>query len=739
MNRGNRSEALELLTVVFLGILLRLFAGRNALVDSGVLFDSYDDYYHIRRILYTANHFPNTLWFDSYIDYPSGINLTWPPLFDQIFAGVSLALGQHTQPGIEIVSAFVPVILGAITIAVVYYMVREPFGRNVALMSALMAAITHFHITKTMIASTDHHSLEVLLLLSSLLFLVLALSKREKTYLFAAISGIMVAGLAYTWFGADIYLGIFIVYAALQMTLDLRDGLSSRKTATAIIVVFGIALIFVLPFWNAPWLFPSFMGITAALAGSLAMFVMSRFMLTHKVNWIAFPLAIILLASAFAILSPYLGMGSLMQSGLDYIVAGEMGEKISEAQPLFSNSQILLSTAYYSSPGWKMIPNLLFSLCGIVAFILYLRRREDERTALEDGKINSQLLVLVWAVASLLLTLEQIRFFYLSSIAMGVLISFLFFYILDASRSRMAEKGQDHLRVLSVVLFVLLVLPTAAHTASFIGGDPLIAGDWYESLNWLRENSNATSFYDDPAKVPEYSIMSLWDYGNWIIYQAKRPVVANNFQVGMSDSIKFYLSGSEEESTALMDKRRAKYVFVDYDMLHGKLPSSARWLNEDPASYLKNFGTGLAVAPTQKLMDTTMFRLYQFDGAGTEHFRLIYESGSLVGTGVPMARVKIFEYVPGALIRVKAGSDERVGALLNMTSNQGRSFAYINEGRLLNGSYEMRVPYSTDSSYETHALGPYLIFSGNEMGIKMQNINVSEKDILEGRTLEVTF
>src|SRR5512138_3385877 len=125
MNRGNRSEALELLTVVFLGILLRLFAGRSALADSGVLFDSYDDYYHMRRILYTVNHFPNTLWFDSYIDYPSGFNLAWPPIFDLISAGLSLALGQHAQSGIEMVSAFVPVVLGAITIVVVYYMVRE--------------------------------------------------------------------------------------------------------------------------------------------------------------------------------------------------------------------------------------------------------------------------------------------------------------------------------------------------------------------------------------------------------------------------------------------------------------------------------------------------------------------------------------------------------------------------------------------------------------------------------------
>jgi oligosaccharyl transferase (archaeosortase A-associated) len=738
MNRGNRSETAELLAVVFLGVLLRLFAGRPSLVDSGVLFASYDDYYHMRRILYTVGHFPNTLWFDSYIDYPSGLNLTWPPLFDQISAGLSLALGQHAQPGIEMVSAFVPVLLGAVTIAVVYYMVRESLGRNVALMSALMAAITHYHIMNTTIGSTDHHSLEVLLLLSSLLFLVLALSKSEKTYFFAAISGIMMAGLAYTWLGADIYLGIFLAYAALQMTLDLRNGLPSGKTATAITAAFGVALILVLPFWNAPWLFPSFFGIAAAIVGTLVMFALSRFMLEHRVNWIAFPLALLVLAAAFVLFSPLMGMGSLILSGGDYLLGGGMSGKISEAQPLFSSeTRVLFSISSYSSSGWKLILNLLFTLAGIAAFILYLRRQEGE-----SKRINGQLLVLVWAVASLILTLGQIRFFYISSIAMGVLISLLFFCILNYSKNRMPEKGQHHFRAFSVALFVLLVLPTATHTAAFVGGAPMIAGDWYESLNWLAKNSNSTSFYDDPVNPPEYSVMSLWDYGNWIIYQAKRPVVANNFQAGIRDSTKFYLSESEAESTALMDERRAKYVFVDYDMLHGKLPSIANWANEDPASYLilKDYSLNAVAIPTQKLFNTTMARLYLFDGAGTGHFRLIYESSTLVGSGgAPMGTVKIFEYVPSALIKVKAGPDERVGALLNMTSNQGRAFTYINEGQFLNGSYEMRVPYSTESRYGTHALGTYLIFSGNEMGVRMQNINVSERDVSEGRTLEVSF
>jgi hypothetical protein len=31
----------------------------------------------------------------------------------------------------------------------------------------------------------------------------------------------------------------------------------------------------------------------------------------------------------------------------------------------------------------------------------------------------------------------------------------------------------------------------------------------------------------------------------------------------------------------------------------------------------------------------------------------------------------------------------------------------------------------------------YLVFSGNESGVKMKNLNVSEEDVLKGRIIEV--
>ena len=222
MDRGKRSEPAELLAIVLFGFLLRLFAGRSSLTENGILLPGYDEFYHMRRILYTVNHFPDTLWFDSYLNYPHGLNITWPPLFDQISATLCVILGQHTKAGVEMVSSFVPVLIGILAIVVIYYMVRELFNHRVALMASFLTALAPNYILNTMFAATDHHSLEVLLQLTMLLFVIMAISRSEKRYLYSCAAGVAMAALAYTWQGADIYLGIFLVYAFIRMTLDLK-------------------------------------------------------------------------------------------------------------------------------------------------------------------------------------------------------------------------------------------------------------------------------------------------------------------------------------------------------------------------------------------------------------------------------------------------------------------------------------------------------------------------------------
>lgn len=730
MDRGKRSESAELLAIVLIGFLLKLFAGRTSFTENGIMFPGYDEYYHMRRILYTVNHFPNTLWFDSYLNSPHGLGLTWPPLYDQLSAAMSIILGQHSQSGVETVSALMPVLFGSAAIVVVYYLARELFDRRVALLAALMTVLAPYYLLYTMFGATDHHCLEVLLQLISLLFVVMAVSRSRNRYLFAVLAGLSMAALAYTWQGAAVYLGIYLIYAAVKMTIDLKNGTDSKDAVSVLLAAFAVSLILVLPFWNTEWMSPSFLGIVAMTIAISIMFALSRLLATRDISWRAFPLGLLAIVGVFALISPlaggFFGISRLINAGLEYIWGGGMIGKIGEAEPLIYDANTFYAVAF-SGLGL----NILLSVAGIAAAAIMMRRSDA-------GKKPGQLLLLVWAALALLLTIGQARFLYLSTISTGVMISVLFFLLLDLIEKR----EQKTPKWVAPVLLLILVMPTLADTISFAESTPpAVAGDWYQSLSWLKENSNATSHFDNPVKVGEYSIMSWWDYGNWILYLSQRPVVANNFQVGVEDAAKFFLSENEEEATSVLDQRGSRYVMADYSLIYGKLQALTLWVNEDVASYMtmNEYGSQIEAIPTQRLFNTTLARLYLFDGAGMGRFRLIYESTTILGKNPDKSKVKIFEYVPGALLRIKAGPDQKVGALLNLTSNQGRSFTYVNEASRSGDQFLIRVPYSTEGSRATRALNPYLIFSGNKAGIETKNINVSEEDVLKGNTLDVSF
>ena len=721
---------MELVAVVILGLLLRFLAGKNFLTENGILLPGYDEFYHMRRILYTVQNFPDTLWFDSYLNYPHGWENVWPPLYDQICAAFCLLLGQNTRPGVEMAASFMPIIFGTITTIVVYFLIREIFDHRTAILASLMTVLAPTYLQYTRFAAMDHHSLEVLFLLSALLFLILAFCRQEKRYIFAVLAGISLAALAYTWHGATLYLAIIPVYGAIEIAMALKNKRSWHETAIALMLALAVAIILILPYRDAEWLGSSFVGTTAILGAMAIISALYYIMSKKNMSWKAFPLSIIiLLVASFLLLSR--GYFGLLKFGLELIWGGSWIGMISEAEPLIYD-WLTFKQVLFSGLGL----NLLFALAGFAVILIYIRNSQG-------GRRQGLMILLLWAAFSIALTFGQLRFLYMSTISIGILISILFFYLLDLVRNRLEESNQRSILPAILILFLFLTLPSIAEMVNTVTySEPMIKGDWQESMAWLKENSNATSFFDAPVKTPEYSVMCWWDYGNWIMYMAERPVVASNFQAGWEDAAKFYLSESEENATALLDERGSKYVFLDHSMAYGKLGAIANWAHEDLTTYFMAqdySGSQITVIPTQRLFNTTLGKLYYFDAAGTGHFRLIYESKTFLGQNPAKAQVKIFEYVPGALIRVRTGADQKVGCVLNMTSNQDRPFIYANQAAPKDGVLEMRVPYSSESRYECRAVDPYLIFSGNQMGVRMKHVNVSEDDVLNGKTIEVAF
>jgi len=733
MNSKRSYEPAGVLAAFLLGLFLRMVPAGWALTKGDLLFYGYDSFYHMRRIAYTLNDFPHTLWFDSYLNYPHGMEITWPPFFDLFVAGISLLQGAETQQSVEIIGSILPPILGSFTILALYFLAKELFGVQVALLSAFMLAINPTHIGRTHFGWTDHHVLEVLLFVGIVLFLVLALSKQENQHLFAILAGLLMATLAYTWFGAPAYLGFILIYAFLQISLDLREGVSSKETVSLLAISLCVSLLLMLPFWNRTWLKISALSVIIILAAVTFLYILSIIFLSNKIAWPAFPLTVLLAGYGFltmiSMFDQTASIYALFRSGMSYFFGGHLSGMVSEAAPLYMKLDLISISSL----------NLALALIGLCMLFSHVKNVKNSDLQ------RCQLVFLVWSLLSLVLVFAQVRFLYLFSTVMAVSASFLFFWAVNIASKNVQFKNRSSkplMAVLMTVILLIIVAPLAVKAVIVIQERPEISGDWDEALLWLENNTPATSNFENPHQVPEYSIMSWWDYGNWIVYRAHRPVVANNFQAGAKDAARFFLSESEDEALEILNTRRSRYVITDADMLCDKASSIVLWIDEDPSGYVQITGDQNLVTfeRSKKFMETVLARCHLFDCSGMEHFRLIYESPSTTGLKFPTNQVKIFERVSGAKIVGTVPYDQSIGVVLNMSTNQGRSFQYFSYCQPNDGHYEMTVPYSTEASYGTHSVGAYLVGPlERASGGVAKVVEVSEEDVLRGNVIEVNF
>jgi len=726
MDRRKSYGAWGVFGAFFLGLLLRLIPAKNSIVDGDVLFFGYDSFYHLRRIFFTTENFPTTLWFDSYLNHPLGFHLTWPPLFDQAVAAVAILFGGGVR-SVEMTAALAPPILGAGMIPVVYLLAKKLFGTRVAILSAFILAIDPKHIGRTHFGVADHDVLESLLIFSALILLTYALSERDGNVWFGAAAGALLAAVAYTWLGAPIYMGAILIYATIQIALDLRGGARTQETIAPLAATFGTALLLFLPFWDEPWLVPSFFGALGSLAALGVLCLLSRLFAAKKVTWIAFIPAVAVSGYAAILLGYVTGAAPkaqiLLSSGLDYFfLGGAAGQRIAEAAPLHRALDL---------------PSFPFLGFAISVLALGVAISSASRPRLRRDRT----LFLIYAAFTLVLAIFQVRFLYLFSISGSILVALLFFWASDRLKgSRRAEPSTT--KALSIALLALLLLPSFVGVGEIVRYRPQVSGDWLETLDWMEKNTPATSGYEAPFRAAEYGILSWWDYGNWILYLSERPVVANNFQAGARDAALFFLSEDEEDALAIAEGRDVRYVVTDAKMVYSKLPAIASWADEDPEGYITIcLHQDLVTYDHKKrFMGTILARLHLLDCSDLGHFRLVFESNNSVGLIFPTREVKAFERVSGATISGTTPYEKPMGAILEMTSNQGRRFQYYNSAIPVDGRYEITVPYSTDATTGTRGMGPYIVGPVEDsVGGDFREVEVTEEEILSGRVVEANF
>jgi len=75
---GLKLRIITLTAAVLVAFFIRMLSYASVTANGGITLSGYDQFYHMRRILYTAYNFPHTLNFDSYLNYPYGFEIGWP-------------------------------------------------------------------------------------------------------------------------------------------------------------------------------------------------------------------------------------------------------------------------------------------------------------------------------------------------------------------------------------------------------------------------------------------------------------------------------------------------------------------------------------------------------------------------------------------------------------------------------------------------------------------------------------
>ena len=716
------------LAPVALGIaalLVRAGDARQVLTEAGLQPPSADAYYHLRRIGFSVVRFPENLDWDAYLNYPAGAHVVWPPLFDWSCAAIALLLtGGQSQAAVERVVAWVPPVLGALTVVAVYAVARRFLSPRAAVFSAALLCVLPAHVHFSRIGFVDHHVAVALfsaLLLGSAAMLVSAPAKRLGRA--GALHGLACAAMLMLWPGAMLHVGA-VQLPLVVWLLAAPDRAAAVPRARALAIASATAAVVVAPFglgsdetaWGRTTLIvlshlqPLYFGAGAACFAVVAvLWTLAPRSASTRGRRIAAAIAtgaVVLGAASAAV--PEIWSSTGYAAGW-FASHESFHEHVLELRsPLRVNGRWNPQTAA-ASLGY------LFALTPLG--LLALAGPEPARTR------SARLVLVCWI--TVLAGAASLQFRFLNSFSIGYVwaIGFALDRALVWIHGRFPNRAvQRSLGIATVLAALLLVAPIAEWlSGEYLDDVPrLLRGQppdrpyhprVLETARWLGAHTPPTSGYFDPSATPEYSILGGWSDGHVLRYVARRPMVQDNFGVyGGRENYElaeqYFASRSEEEAVSLLDRVDARYVVVG--------PTGS------------GHSTGYA-------KDSVFQRAYRQRGtaspdadgpAALTRHRLVFESGSRIP-------IRTFERVAGALVEGAAPPGSRATALLQLRTPSGR-LVYRTHARVSeSGRYRLRLPYPNESfSPSIHPDDEWRISAGTASA----RIRIREAEVQSGAT-----
>lgn len=517
-------------------------------------------------------------------------------------------------------------------------------------------------------------------------------SSLKKPLLYSFFGGIFFGCYYLSWYGAPLFVFILLIYAVVQYIID-----HVRGETTDYLCIISIPLLFVPMIMIAPLLHPgalsSFQVISLAIGMVVFVFLsaISFLMNYKKIAPYGYPIAILVLGVlSFALLYALVpSLYSSLTGNLRIFLPTETQLTVAEIHPM------TIREAW----GW-------FSTTFFIAFFgfAWLGYEIARKFRAEEILFVVWSAVMQSACWNPITGGGQNRFAYYYAVNAALLCGFVSWKLIELftglregeepsrrvkgkkkggtvvqkakSRAKSktmrkeeqtkAKKITQYLRaeliITAIVIGVVVFYPpltTSLATAKYGGGPEY---DWYESLAWMRNNTpepgvsyyalyktppvNRTTGRIEDYNYPEeaYSVISWWDYGNWIMRIAHRIPVANPFQQGIGGPIGsgkpgacvFFVTTDKTSASEVADVLGVRYVVSDFMMadvwssFYNKYAAMTVW-----AGNFQKYNT------LPYYYNTMEARLHVFDGTRTEdvegenisalaQYRLVHESPTFI-------------------------------------------------------------------------------------------------------------
>ncbi len=583
--RGPRSArpvhaVVLLLTVFALGLGARMLHDPVVLPPDGAFHAPDPDvHYHLRRIEWTAVHYPHVLDFDPYLNHPAGARVIWPAPFDFALATlVQLTGNSGDRPASERLLARVPPVLGALAACAVAAIGWRRFGATTGAFAGTILAVLPAHVTYSHSGYVDHHVAVSLLsagMLGAALALVAQPPSREGRVRPVAL-GLAMGGLVALWPGAllqvawlQALLTVFVLGTVDRSQASRRAGQLALAHAVAAL---GVAPLGLFESWQR---FGSFTPLVLSnlqpvwfAAGSATFAALAAIWRADRFEARGARVSVALGLGGCGVAVGVLGIPDVRSQLGD--VVGWFAETeaflgyVGEIQPLFATPGAAARTfgwALYATPAAMLV--------------LLLARHADV------GTPATRRLLVGWAVGLSVATLLQLRFRNSLAPAFALVWGAALQVALASAlrhpslRSPAARRG---LVATAVAGMVVLALPTvgfyrpyvAAWQTARAGGTPL-PGPWFhfnrvrhDAFHWLERNTPATAGYLDDGS-PAYGVLASWSDGHAVKYVGRRAVVQDNFgDYGGAENFaaaeRYFAASDEDEALAIAEGLRARYV-----------------------------------------------------------------------------------------------------------------------------------------------------------------------------------